>query len=94
MSQAVHRSWLLAIFGLCVLAVPVLSVAQETNAPYWSYIVDSRIDIKNAQKADLPTLKFDCNAVHPSIIDNGHTVVVNYAPGSTLTVGGAVYQLA
>jgi carbonic anhydrase len=115
MSRADYRSWLFAIFGLCVLAVPALSVAQETHAPHWSYRIpndpkhwaeldpgfsacatghhQSPIDIKNAQKADLPTLKFDYNAVPLSIVDNGHTVMVNYAPGSTLTVGDKVYKL-
>ena len=53
----------------------------------------SPIDIKGAKKADLPALKIDYNAVPLSIIDNGHTVMINYAPGSTLTVGDKVYQL-
>src|SRR5207245_4579012 len=44
----------------------------------------SPIDIKDARKADLPTLKFDYHAVPLNIIDNGHTIQVNYAPGSTL----------
>jgi carbonic anhydrase len=115
MSQALYRSWLLAILGLCALAVPVLSVSQEAHAPHWSYTGpnaprhwaelepefracstghhQSPIDIKNAQKADLPALKFDYNEVPLSIIDNGHTVMVNYPPGSTLTVGDKVYKL-
>ncbi len=39
MSQALYRSWLLAILGLCVLAVPVLSVAQALGglAPRWRF---------------------------------------------------------
>src|SRR3974390_2225987 len=53
----------------------------------------SPINITNATKADLPALKMDYNAVPLSIIDNGHTVMINYAPGSTLTVGGKVYKL-
>jgi carbonic anhydrase len=53
----------------------------------------SPIDIKNAQKADLPRLKLDYNEVPLSIVDNGHTVMVNYAPGSTLRVGDKVYKL-
>jgi carbonic anhydrase len=28
-----------------------------------------------------------------SIVDNGHTIMVNYAPGSTLTVGDKIYTL-
>jgi carbonic anhydrase len=53
----------------------------------------SPIDIKGARKADLPPLKFDYNAVPLNIIDNGHTIQVNYAPGSTLTVGDKTYTL-
>lgn len=53
----------------------------------------SPINITNATKADLPALKMDYKAVPLSIIDNGHTVMVNYAPGSTLTVGDKVYKL-
>lgn len=53
----------------------------------------SPIDIKDAQKANLPALRFDYNSVPLSIIDNGHTVMINYAPGSTLTVGDKVYKV-
>jgi carbonic anhydrase len=53
----------------------------------------SPIDIKDAKKTDLPALKFDYHAVALNIIDNGHTIQVNYAPGSTLTVGEKIYTL-
>jgi carbonic anhydrase len=53
----------------------------------------SPIDIKDAKKADLPALKFDYHAVPLNIIDNGHTVQVNYAPDSTFTVGEKKYTL-
>src|SRR6266566_549510 len=48
----------------------------------------SPIDIKDARKADLPTLKFDYHAVPLNIIDNGHTIQVNYAPGSIIDLYG------
>src|SRR5437899_813157 len=48
----------------------------------------SPIDIKGARKADLPTLKFDYHAVPLNIIDNGHTIQVNYAPGSIIDLYG------
>jgi carbonic anhydrase len=54
---------------------------------------ESPIDIKGAQPADLPPLKMDYKAVPLNIIDSGHTIQVNYAPGSTLTVGDKVYTL-
>jgi carbonic anhydrase len=53
----------------------------------------SPIDIKGAKKSDLPPLKFSYNAVPLNIIDNGHTIQVNYALGSTLTVGDKTYTL-
>ena len=53
----------------------------------------SPIDNKHPKLADLPELKFDYKAVPLSIINNGHTIMVNYAPGSTLTVGNKTYTL-
>lgn len=53
----------------------------------------SPIDIKDAKKVGLPPLKFDYKAVPLNIVDNGHTIQVNYAPGSTLTVGDKTYTL-
>jgi carbonic anhydrase len=53
----------------------------------------SPIDISHTTLADLPELKFDYKAAPLSIINNGHTIMVNYAPGSTLTVGNKTYTL-
>jgi len=53
----------------------------------------SPIDIKDAKKAGLPTLKFNYYPAPLNIIDNGHTIQVNYPPGSTLTVGEKLYTL-
>jgi carbonic anhydrase len=38
--------------------------------------------------AELPPLEFDYKASPLNIVDNGHTIQVSYAPGSTLLVGG------
>lgn len=58
----------------------------------------SPIDIRNAQRADLPALKFESKSgLLKSVINNGHTIRVNYhdAPGSGnfLIVGDKRYQL-
>ncbi|HTP68505.1 MAG TPA: carbonic anhydrase family protein [Dongiaceae bacterium] len=53
----------------------------------------SPIDIKGAKPADLPALNFDYKAVPLNIIDNGHTIQINYPAGSTLTVGDKTYTL-
>jgi len=55
----------------------------------------SPIDIstKQAKASDLPAIKFDYKPSPLKIIDNGHTVQVNYAPGSSIDVGGSRYEL-
>jgi carbonic anhydrase len=53
----------------------------------------SPIDIRNPQKADLPLIRFDYKSSPLHIIDNGHTIMVNYAPGSSMSVGGKKYAL-
>ncbi|HEY7239364.1 MAG TPA: carbonic anhydrase family protein [Burkholderiales bacterium] len=53
----------------------------------------SPIDIRNAVPSKLDPIRFD---YHPSplhIVDNGHTIQVNYAPGSSISVGGQRYEL-
>ncbi len=53
----------------------------------------SPIDIRHATSADLPAISF---AYHPTalkLIDNGHTIQVNYAPGSFMSVAGKKYEL-
>ena len=53
----------------------------------------SPVDIRNSEKTDLPTLQFDYKPSPLHIIDNGHTIMVNYAPGSFLGVGNKRYEL-
>lgn len=54
---------------------------------------ESPIDIRNPQKADLPAIQFNYQPTPLHIIDNGHTIQINYAPGSTIQVGAKQYQL-
>jgi carbonic anhydrase len=53
----------------------------------------SPINIAQAKRADLLALIFDYRATTLNIIDNGHTIQVNLAPGSTLSVGDKSYSL-
>ncbi len=53
----------------------------------------SPIDIRNAKKSDLPPIEFHYKPSPLDIIDNGHTIMINYAPGSFISVGGKQYQL-
>jgi carbonic anhydrase len=53
----------------------------------------SPIDIRNPHQVDLPSIGFDYKPSRLHIIDNGHTVMVNYDPGSSISVGGKTYSL-
>jgi carbonic anhydrase len=51
------------------------------------------INIGPTQKANLPALQFDYKTTPLHIIDNGHTIMINYAPGSSIRVGDKRYEL-
>jgi carbonic anhydrase len=53
----------------------------------------SPIDIRDTRKADLPPIQFDYKSSALHIIDNGHTIMINYSPGSSISVGAKTYQL-
>jgi carbonic anhydrase len=53
----------------------------------------SPVDIRNPRKAVLPPIHFDYKPSPLRIIDNGHTIQVNYAPGSFMLVGERKYAL-
>jgi carbonic anhydrase len=47
----------------------------------------SPIDIAHSETVQLQEIRFDYHASPLKIIDNGHSVQVDYAPGSTITLG-------
>ncbi|RSL18239.1 carbonic anhydrase [Edaphobacter aggregans] len=53
----------------------------------------SPIDIRGPVKADLPPIQFDYKPSPLNIVDNGHTILITYSPGSFITVGGKRYEL-
>ena len=53
----------------------------------------SPIDVTNSTTSDLPRILFDYKPAKVKIIDNGHTVQVNYPPGSFITVQDHRYEL-
>ena len=55
--------------------------------------LQSPIDIVGAKPAKLAPIKFNYKPSTLKIIDNGHTVQVDYAPGSAITVEGNRYDL-
>lgn len=53
----------------------------------------SPVDVHGAKKVALPPIEFKYQPAPLKVIDNGHTVQMNYASGSTITVGGQTYEL-
>lgn len=53
----------------------------------------SPIDIRKTKKAALPAIRFEYKPSPVHIIDNGHTVMVNYSPGSFILIGDKKYDL-
>jgi carbonic anhydrase len=53
----------------------------------------SPIDISAAETADLAAIEFHYAASHIDMVNNGHTIQVNYAGDSKVTVAGKTYTL-
>jgi len=53
----------------------------------------SPIDIQGGLAVDLEPVRFDYQASRFAVVDNGHTVQVNLAPGNAIEVGGKRFEL-
>lgn len=53
----------------------------------------SPVNLANATRVDLPDLAFAYQGVAREVVNTGHTLQVNYPPGSSMMVGGTTYQL-
>ena len=53
----------------------------------------SPVNILGAKSADLPAIQFEYKPTALHIINNGHTIQVNYAPGSFIKIGDKRYEL-
>jgi carbonic anhydrase len=53
----------------------------------------SPIDIRDGARLELEPIRFDYKPAPLRIVDNGHTVQVNYAEGSSIQVAGERYEL-
>lgn len=84
---------------------PHWSYEGKTGPAYWGTLSpefalcatgqsQSPIDIVGAEGADLANLVFHYEPTPVEIVNNGHTVQVNYAPGSHMEVDGARFDLA
>ena len=66
---------------------------SELNATCGLGKTQSPIDILHAETKPLPAITFAYHSSPLKIINNGHTIQVNYAPGSSITVGDKTYEL-
>ena len=66
---------------------------QPENAKCSAGTRQSPIDIRGGIAVDLEPIAFDYHASAFSVIDNGHTVQVNVAPGNAITITGRRYEL-
>lgn len=53
----------------------------------------SPIDIRSTIKSQLPALKLAWGKTADTIVNNGHTIQLNFAEGSTLKLGDVTYKL-
>ncbi len=53
----------------------------------------SPIDISQVTVGTLPAIEFNYSESPLEIVNNGHTIQANYAPGSSITVDGKQYEL-
>ena len=53
----------------------------------------SPVNIVGAQSAVLPAIQFEYKTSALHIVNNGHTIEIDYAPGSFIRVGGMRYEL-
>lgn len=57
-------------------------------------IQQSPVNITQFMKGDLADIKFDYKDIPLDVVNTGHTIQANAAPGSMATFDGAAYQLA
>ena len=76
----------------------------DDGPAHWSYLnpdyapcghgqQQSPVDITSTQSAKLPSIHFDYRPGPLAIINNGHTIQANYAPGSSIVLDGKTYDL-
>jgi carbonic anhydrase len=53
----------------------------------------SPVDIAKVQSADLPPIQFEYKPAPLHIINNGHTIEIDYAPGSFVRIGNKRFEL-
>src|SRR5687767_9593704 len=68
----------------------------ELSADYAACAIgqsQSPIDVADPAQADLANITFDYRPAPLEIVNNGHTVQVNYTPGSLISLDGKTFEL-
>ncbi len=99
-------SWMLVCFAIAPAQEPehTWDYSEAHGPSHWGDLKpefatcrtgqhQSPIDIRDTRKTDLPPIQFNYNPSKLHIVDNGHTVLINYDPGSSVSVDGKTYQL-
>jgi carbonic anhydrase len=103
-SSTASLTAVLAIAWIGTAAAQHWGYAGEAGPENWSKIDpkfamcglgrnQSPVDLAGFVEADLKPLKLDYKAGAAEILNNGHTVQVDYTAGSSLTVGGRTFEL-
>ncbi len=66
---------------------------SEVSATCGTGKAQSPIDIVNPEKTKLPAIDFSYHAAPLKVVNNGHTIQVNYAPGSSIVRDGKTFDL-
>ena len=85
------------------------SYSGDTGPEFWGFLLDSNghvayptcatgesqspVNIGNVDDEDMSSIRFRYEATPLVVLNNGHTIEVEYEPGSSITVGGDTYSL-
>ena len=96
----------LCLSGLAQASESHWSYAGATGPEHWGELAaefatcsagknQSPVDLREsaAVKAELPAIRLDYKPGGHEVVNNGHTIQVNYQPGSSMTVGEQRYEL-
>lgn len=82
---------------------PHWDYAGDMGPEHWSTLApefgacggvnQSPIDLDNFIEAELPPIAFDYKAGGHEVVNNGHTILVNYNAGSSISLDGIEFQL-
>lgn len=104
MNKLFFSSLLLLAAPLCHASDLHWSYSGHEGPEYWGGLSDqfatcaggrnqSPIDISGAVEAELNPLQISYQSAGNAVVNNGHTIKVDYAPGSTFTLDGHSYEL-